>query len=104
MKAPTLNDKLGAAIFILAFGAKDAGIMTTHKLMYPYTVYQVDDVKRVAARLVASVHTALIASVPQSRIELILKDQENYLSLALGDGWPDEKNPFQEVEQRRPVQ
>lgn len=97
MKVPTLNDKLGAAIFIMAFGAKNTGVMTTHKLMYPYTQYRVDDVKRVAARLVTSVHTALLTTLPQPQIELISKDLDNYLSLALEDGWLDEKNPIQEV-------
>lgn len=96
MNEPELKDRVTAAIFIMAFGAENTGVMTCQKLMWPYTEYEHDDVKRVAARLVASVHTALLATLPQPQIELILKDLSAYLSFALGDGWPDEKIPSQE--------
>ena len=93
MKEPTLKDRLGSAIFIVSFGAKDAGLMTRRKLMYPHTEYEVDDLKRVASRLLASVHTELLATLPPLATERISKDLDAYLSFALGDGWPDENSP-----------
>jgi len=96
MSEPELKDRVGAAIFIMAFGAENTGVMTCQKLMWPHTDYEIDDVKRTAARLVASVHTELLKALPQPQIEQILKDLASYLSFAVGDGWPDEKIPSQE--------
>jgi len=93
---PEFKDRLGAAIFIIAVGAENTGVMTCQKLMWPYTEYEIGDVKRASARLVASVHTALLATLPPPQIELISKDLSSYLSFAVGDGWPDEKSPSQE--------
>ncbi len=90
---PTLNDRVGAAIFIVAFGAEDTGLKTSRQLMSPHTEYEVDDLKRAAARLLASVHTAWLAALPPSLTEQISKDLDAYLSFALGDGWPDENSP-----------
>lgn len=98
MNEPTLKERLGAAIFIIAFGAEHAGMMTSRKLMWPYTDYEVDDLKRVAARLLASVHTELLATLLPAQTERISKDQAAYLSFVHGDGWPDEKNVSQEAE------
>src|SRR5215510_10332196 len=97
MNEPTLNERVSAAFFVACFGADNAGVRTRHALMWPHTDYSIDDVKRVAARLLASVHTALLAIVPRPQIEQILKDQAAYLSFAAGDGWPDEKSQSQEV-------
>lgn len=97
MNEPSLNERMGSAIFVAVFGVENAGVMTCDKLMWPYIKYEHDDVKRTAARLLASVHTALLTVLPQIQIELILKDQASYLSFAIGDGWPDESSPSQEA-------
>ena len=89
MKEPALNERLGAAIFIISYGVENTGMMTQRKLMHPHTEYQKEDVKRVAARLLSSVHTALLEALPPPQTEQILKDLGAYLSFALGDGWPD---------------
>lgn len=83
---PSLKSRLNCAIFIMAFGAENTGVMTCQKLMWPYTDYEIDDVKRTAARLVASVHTALLATLPPPQIEQISKDLASYLSFSVGDG------------------
>lgn len=85
MNAPTLNERIQAAIFVISFGAENTGVMTRHCLMHPYTNFSDDDVKRAAARLLASAHTALLATLPPAQIDQILKDQGAYLSFALGD-------------------
>jgi hypothetical protein len=74
MNEPTINERISAALFIVAFGVKNTGVATCHKLMFPYLDYEDDDVKRVAARLLASVHTALLAILPQTQTEQILND------------------------------
>ena len=66
--------------------------------MYPHTEYETDDIKRVAARLLASAHTALIEALPQPQTEKILKDLNAYLSFAVGDGWLDENSQSQATE------
>lgn len=93
MNKPELHEQVGAAIFIALYGAENTGAMTLDKLMWPHTRYEPDDVKRAAARLLASVHTALLTTLPPIQIELISTDQASYLSFALADGWPDESNP-----------
>ncbi|MBV1776123.1 hypothetical protein KSF73_10415 [Burkholderiaceae bacterium DAT-1] len=95
-----LNKKLTAAIWIATLGASAVGIKTKNQLMHPYASFTDEDVTRTAARLLASVHTAWLKDAPLPLIEPILKDQSAYLSFALGDGWPDESSPSQEVEAR----
>lgn len=91
MNEPTLKERLSAAIFIIAFGAEHTGMMTHRKLMWPYTDYEADDLKRAAARLLASVHTELLTTLLPVQTERISKDLASYLSFVHGDGWPDEK-------------
>ncbi len=96
MDEPELKDRVTAAIFIMAFGAENTGVMTLQKLMWPYTEYEIGDVNRTATALVASVHTELLKALPPPQIEQISKRLSSYLSFVAGDGWPDEKIPSQE--------
>lgn len=93
MPEPGLNQRVGAALFIVATGFSNTGIATRNTLTHPYTDCSESDVRRVAARLLASVYAALLAGLPHPAIARILKDQDAYLSFALGDGWPDESIP-----------
>lgn len=92
--APALTKRLGEAIFILAMGSSNVGGMRPD-LMWPYPPedYTLDDTRRAAARLVASVYTVLLEALPPAQIERISKDLDAYLSFVHGDGWPDDKGP-----------
>ena len=96
MNEPDLKDRVTAAIFIMAFGAEKSGVMTTHRLMWPYTDYEPDEVNRAATALMASVHTELLKALPQSQIEQISTRLSSYLSFVAGDGSLDEKILSQE--------
>lgn len=98
MNQPELKDRVTAAIFIMAFGAENTGVMTLQKLMWPYTEYEIGDVNRAATALMASVHTELLEALPQTQIEQISKRLSSYLSFVAGGGSLDEKTPFQEDE------
>ena len=91
---PSIQQQIGIAVFIVAMGPHRAGVGTKHQLMWPYVDYDDDDVRRTAARLLASVHTALLAVLPPAQIERISTDLDAYQSFVHGDGWPDDKSPF----------
>lgn len=81
MNEPTLQVRIGCAVFIALMGVDGTGVGTQRKLMWPHTEYDDDDVKRVAAKLLASVHTAVIATLPPEQIEQISTTLSEYLSL-----------------------
>lgn len=83
---PSVQRQVGMALLVLAMGPGGVGRATLDKLMWPYTEYSEDDVRRAAFKLLASVHTALLEALPPARIERISTDQAAYLSFALGDG------------------
>lgn len=89
---PSVQRQVGMALFVLAMGPEGVGRATLDKLMWPYVEYSDDDVRRVAARLLANVHTALLEALPPARIERISTDQAAYLSFALGDGSLDDSS------------
>lgn len=89
MDKPTIQGRIGAAAFMAVFGAERSGARTRQQLMWPFTEFSDDDVKRAAARLLASLHTATVDSLPEGLAEAISKDLDAYLSFALGEGWPD---------------
>lgn len=93
---PPLSRRVSEALFVMAMGPADHGGMRP-QLMWPYPpeAYTLDDTRRAAARLVASVHTALLEALPPAQIERISKDIDAYLSAYVGDGSPDETTPFQ---------
>ncbi len=86
---PELRARVSAALFIAAFGI-DCGIGTKYAVMWPYAVFDDDDVKRTSAKLLASVHTALLEALLPAQIEQISKALAGYLSVACGDGSLDE--------------
>lgn len=90
---PSVQRQVGMALFVLAMGPEGVGRATLDKLMWPFTGYSDDDVRRAAARLLANVHTALLEALPPARIERISTDQAAYLSFALGDGQPGDSSP-----------
>lgn len=95
-KEPTLQDKVGCALFVMAAESPDAiGVWTKNRLMWPYQTYTDDDVRRQAAKLMASVCTALLEAVPQPRRQQIWTDQAAYLSFAL-DGEPQGESCWSE--------
>lgn len=90
---PPLRRRVGEALFVMAMGRTYAE--GRHDLMWPYApdAYTADDVLRAAARLVASVHTAVLEALPPVRTERISTDLDAYLSFVHGDGWPDDNSP-----------
>lgn len=90
---PSVQRQVGMALYVLAMGPEGVGRATLDKLMWPCVEYSDDDVRRVAARLLANVHTALLEALPPARIERISTDQAAYLSFALGDGSLDDSSP-----------
>lgn len=90
---PSLQRQVGMALLVLAMGPDGVGRATQDKLMWPYTEYSEEDVRRAAFKLLASVHTALLEALPPARIERISTDQAAYLSFALGDGSLDGSSP-----------
>jgi len=77
----TLQQKIGAAMFIVAHGADGAGVSTLATLMFPMRKFNVDDVDLEASRLLSRVMGALITQLPQSQIDQLLKDQVERFSL-----------------------
>lgn len=93
-ECPSIQRQVGMALFILAMGPEKVGFSTRHKLMWPYTEYNDDDVRRVAATLLANVHTVLLEALPPAQIERISTTLDAYLSFAVGDGSLDDGCPF----------
>lgn len=110
MKQPTLAEKVGAAIYVLSMRPDLPGIRTINTLMWPYQapptrstpingnltgpwIPEPEDVRRQAAKVLASVCTALLAGVPQPLIEQIWIEQAEYLSLAFDGEPPDDRTP-----------
>lgn len=102
MTQPTLADKVGAAIYVMSMWPELPGVRTINTLMWPYQVppllpreepaasaaqgpwiAEPADVRRQAAKVLASACTALLEGVPQPRIEQIWTAQAGYLSSAL---------------------
>ncbi len=84
MKKPTLQQKVGAAVFVATFGAEHTGIATTRHLMWPHENYTDNHVRKEAATLLCNVHTALLEAMPLQRSEQIWKDQAERLTFVLG--------------------
>ena len=99
---PALHQRVSAALFIAAFGV-DCGISTKYDLMWPYAVWEDHDdmLKRVAAKLLASVHTAVLEALPPLQTEQISKALAAYLSLSCGDGSLDDSFLSEEFATRR---
>lgn len=76
----SLEQKISAAIYIVAHGAEGGGISTCATLMSPMREFNLDDVDLEASRLLGGVMSALIAGVPQSQIDRLLQDQGERLS------------------------
>ncbi|MDD2744187.1 MAG: hypothetical protein PHV02_18140 [Rhodocyclaceae bacterium] len=118
---PPLELRVSAALFVLAMGGSDAvGGRTLYALMWPHKPYyvtepsgrlrlaltgdSVDDkdvdgeIRRMAAKTLASVHNGLIAALPPDRYRRISTDLNIYLSVACGDGSLDETILSQESE------
>lgn len=102
VKEPSLATKLRCALFVTAYGAERCGIWTRHRLMWPYTDYTDDDVRRVAARVTASVCTALLEGLPLQTRQRIWTDQAEYLSFALDELPPGESCSSPEARSPRP--
>jgi len=88
VEEPTLEGRVGCALYVLAWGPEYPGDYTKRRLMWPHTVYTDDDVRRAAAKLLASVCTELLEAVPQARRRQISIGQAEYLSFVLGDALP----------------
>lgn len=101
---PALRRRVSAALFIAAFGV-DCGFQTQWDLMWPYAEWDDHDdtLKRVAAKLLASVHTAVLEALPPLQIENISKVLAAYLSLSCGDGSLDDSFLSEEAAAHRPV-
>jgi hypothetical protein len=110
VQQPTLAQKAGAAIYVMSMWPELPGVGTINTLMWPYQappmhtmpespnvrgpwIREPDDVRRQAAKVLASVCTELLAGVPQPRIEQIWTEQAEYLSSAVDAELPDERNP-----------
>lgn len=89
---PTLADRLGCACYVLAHGADYPGIWTTRRLMWPHTQYTDANVAVAAAKVLASVGTALLAAAPQSLIDQISTKIKESLIFEVGDEPPCESN------------
>lgn len=97
-KCPSIQRQVGMALFVMAMGPERVGVSTRHRLMWPYTEYTDDDVRRTAATLLANVHTVLLEALPPAQIERISKAQDAYLSFSVGDGSLDDRSLFPEGE------
>lgn len=75
LELPSVEAKIGAAIFIASMGAGNAGIRTKAQLMHPLREFSDADAQRESARFLGSVLTALLQVLPQQQIDKILKDQ-----------------------------
>lgn len=87
---PTLADRLGCACYVLAHGASYPGVWTTRRLMWPHTQYTDANVAVAAAKVLASVGTALLAAAPQSLIDQISTKIKESLIFEVGDEPPDD--------------
>lgn len=92
-QCPSIQRQVGMALFVMAMGPEKVGVDTKHKLMWPYTDYDDDDVRRAAAMLLERVLVALLADAPAPRIDRIQKEIDAYLSFAQGDGSLDDETP-----------
>ena len=72
---PSVEAKLGAAIFIASMGAGNTGLRTKAQLMHPLREFSDADAQRESARFLGSVLTALLQVLPHQQIDKILKDQ-----------------------------
>lgn len=112
MQQPTLAQKVSAAIYVLSMRPELPGVKTINTLMWPYMVppltpvsmleedapagpwiLEPDDVRRQAAKVLASVHTALLEAVHPERSAQIWIEQVEYLSLAGEPALRDERIP-----------
>jgi hypothetical protein len=75
LEAPSVEAKLGAAIFIASMGAGNSGVRPKAQLMHPLREFSDADVQRESARFLGSVLTALLQVLPRPQIDKILKDQ-----------------------------
>lgn len=112
MKQPTLSQKVSAAFYVLSMRPELPGVKTVNTLMWPYRVppllphelqenesadgpwvLEPGDVRRHAANLLASVHTALLEGGLPLRIEKLWTEQAEYLSSELEPALQDERIP-----------
>ncbi len=102
LQQPTLAQKVSAAIYVMSMWPELPGVATINTLMWPYMVppltpvsmldegapagpwgLEPGDVRRQAAKTLASVCIALLEGVPETLTERIWTEQAAYLSSAL---------------------
>ena len=110
---PTLVQKVTAAIYVLSMWPELPGVRTINTLMWPYQtppltprqlvqgespqgpwIPEPDDVRRQAAKVLASVCIALLEDVPPQRSDRIWTEQAEYLSSALESQPPSDTSPM----------
>jgi len=111
-KEPSLALRVGAAIYVMSMWPVLPGVGTINTLMWPYQappmlplegqnaesaqgpwVLEPEDVRRAAAKLLASVQAALLEAVPPERSARIQTEQAEYLSSTLEPALQDERVP-----------
>lgn len=109
---PTLASKVGAAFYVLSMRPELPGVRTINTLMWPYMVppllqhemeaddrgegpwiLEPDDIRRHAARLLASVHAALLEGALPQRSAQIWTEQAESLADELEPEPQDERIP-----------
>jgi hypothetical protein len=114
VKQPTLAERVSAALYIISCRPMLPGVKTIDTLMWPYMtppllphklqeaqkevaegpwIPEPDDVRRCAAKLLASVLTELLQAAPPERLEQISTELAEYLSYELEPALQDERIP-----------
>lgn len=110
MKQPSLAQKVGAAVYVMSMWPELPGVATVNTLMWPYMtppmesqtalpaagalwIAEPDDVRRQAAKVLASVCIALLEAAPQPLTERIWTEQAEYLTSAFDVQPPDGRTP-----------
>lgn len=71
----TLEQKVAAALHVVAHGADGTGIATMAALMHPVKRFSQEAAEREACRLLSKVHLALLSTLPQQDKLQIVQDQ-----------------------------
>lgn len=114
VKQPTLAQRVSAALYVISCRPTLPGVRTIDTLMWPYMtppllprklqeaqkevadgpwILEPDDVRRCAAKLLASVLAELLQAAPPQRLEQISTELAEYLSSELEPALQDERIP-----------
>lgn len=114
IKQPTLAQRVSAALYVISCRPTLPGVRTVDTLMWPYMtppllphklqetqkevadgpwILEPDDVRRFAAKVLASVLAELLQAAPPQRLEQISTELAEHLSSELEPGLQDERIP-----------